>query len=345
MLRRPDRPGRRGGEVADDGVDVDLLTQPVREGCRRALGVDACPVEPTIDRAVDARPNGLEEPRDDERRDGDGHRLRPEHRAERTLQDEHDGDVRREQDDRHETVRDAAADQPVDVVQPVAHDRDTNRERDRVQRNDSEVLEEQGDILWRRDERDAERHHGDRRRSHEPADLVARDVIGSSVPQHEGPDRQEEERDADERLDFIDRPEDPLRARDVERVSKPGDSANSAVSNRMRTVATATVSAAAMATQRQRGDRKRPSGNSSGTPTSTNTSDGMNNISTRRPDEDHKRVGRRQLDALSPARSSRRSTSQTRASSRGGSVRSGCRGRGWKETHRCRRRSGGSRCT
>ena len=56
-----DRPRRGGREVADDGVDVDLLTQPVREGRGRPLGVDACPVEPPIDRAVDARAHGLEE--------------------------------------------------------------------------------------------------------------------------------------------------------------------------------------------------------------------------------------------------------------------------------------------
>ena len=42
----------------------------------------------------------------------------------------------------HETVRDAATDQPIDVVEPVADDGDPDRQWDRVQRQDPERPEQ-----------------------------------------------------------------------------------------------------------------------------------------------------------------------------------------------------------
>ena len=84
-------------------------------------------------------------------------------------------------------------------------------DRDRVQRQDAEALE-QAAPLGRHEERDAERDHGDRRDRGEPADLVAPDVVGTAVAQHERRDRQREERERGDRLDGVGQVEERIEA-------------------------------------------------------------------------------------------------------------------------------------
>ena len=89
-----------------------------------------------VDAALDARPERVEERGDEQRGCRDRDSLVVDERAH--LRDEGDVDDRedREQDDRHEPVADRVADDPVDVVEAIAQDRDADRDRGEEQRQD-----------------------------------------------------------------------------------------------------------------------------------------------------------------------------------------------------------------
>ena len=110
-------------------VDVDLVAQPLAERVDDRSSVVSGPVEPAVHDTLDATAERLEQRERDER--GGGHRERAllGHRREHRLEPDDEPREHGDEDPRHDRPPDRAADEPVDLVQPVAEDRDARWSR------------------------------------------------------------------------------------------------------------------------------------------------------------------------------------------------------------------------
>src|SRR6266566_3180799 len=120
-------------ELTTHRVEVDLIAQSLAELVERARRIVAGVVEPSVYGDLHARAQGLEESEADERGPSDG-KLVParEWTKERLEQD----DAPKEGGADHRcraTVDECAIDEHIDVVEPIAEDRDACGDRDTVQ--------------------------------------------------------------------------------------------------------------------------------------------------------------------------------------------------------------------
>jgi hypothetical protein len=117
-------------EVIADRVQFDRVAQPGGEGRDGRVGVVAGTVEASVHVALDADPERVEQGGRDERRGGNANTARERERVggERDQPNE-DPDQERGED----RVGERAADQPVDLIQPVFENADADAERQRGQ--------------------------------------------------------------------------------------------------------------------------------------------------------------------------------------------------------------------
>ncbi|HYY18897.1 MAG TPA: hypothetical protein VE864_08655, partial [Streptosporangiaceae bacterium] len=118
-MGRLQRAGHDTGQVVVDRVQVHGVLEPGRERGDGPVGVVAGPVEPPVHHPLDPAAHRVEQRRRGQR--GDGHRRRgvqAEHQ--RAEQDRPGVDAGQQRGD--DRVRQRAADDPVDVVEPVLQD-------------------------------------------------------------------------------------------------------------------------------------------------------------------------------------------------------------------------------
>jgi len=127
-------------QLSRQRVQVDLVPEAGAERRDRAGGVVAAPVEAPVDRGLDAAAGRLEHPGDRQRRGGHDQAGLP---AEELAEPQDHPGVTQAEQDREQPVGERAADDAVQVVQPVAHDRRADRQRQDRQA-DTERHAEQG---------------------------------------------------------------------------------------------------------------------------------------------------------------------------------------------------------
>ena len=110
-------------------VEVDLVAQPRGEGVHRAGGVVARTVEAAVHRGLQPATGGVEHGRHRERRAGHGQRGAAGQRLQQRPQQRHHEEVESDQRGGQQPVGHRAADDPVDLVQPVPEDGDADRHR------------------------------------------------------------------------------------------------------------------------------------------------------------------------------------------------------------------------
>ena len=173
IVRGVERRVHDADDVAADRGHVDLVAQALGEVGRGSLGVVAGAVEAVVDRGLDAPPERLEQGGGEERGAGHGHGLAPDHVAEDGLEQEDRRGVDGEQRSADHGPRQAAADEPVDLVQAVAHHGDADGDRWQQER---QRRRHPGDVALRVEGDDDQETdgNGDRDRAerrHEPAQL------------------------------------------------------------------------------------------------------------------------------------------------------------------------------
>ena len=121
------RAGGHLGQVGGDRVQVDCVLQPGRERHHGLVGVIPDPVEPAVHRGLDSAAQRVEQRGDHQR--GGRHCNRAVERQHPSGQ-QHQACVQADQQAGDDGVGQGAADDAVDVVQPVLKDRDRDRDRD-----------------------------------------------------------------------------------------------------------------------------------------------------------------------------------------------------------------------
>ncbi len=117
-------------QIALDRGQVHVVAQALGERVGGPSGVVPGPIEPTVHHHLDASPQRLEEREDDEGRAGHCERAAPGDRAEHRGEADHEADERDHEDAGDGRPRDRAADDPIDLIEPIAQDGDGDRDRD-----------------------------------------------------------------------------------------------------------------------------------------------------------------------------------------------------------------------
>jgi hypothetical protein len=175
-------------ELIGQRVQVELLAQAGGEPLDGGRGVVAAPVESSVHDCLDAVAGRLEQGRRGQ--GGPGHRPVRRLAAEAAGQlpgHQHGAAVAKPQDDGEQPVDQGAVQQPVDVVEAIAQDRDPDGD---IQRPGAEQLEqavgvepERADGVGDRD-RDQDQPGGG-----EPLELLALNASGAVEPQRQGQGR------------------------------------------------------------------------------------------------------------------------------------------------------------
>jgi hypothetical protein len=145
-------------------IGIERVTEPGREPCHDRLGVVARPVEAAVDDALGSRAQRVEERGGAQRRRGDPDRRRERQRPGR---EQHEGDEDQREEPGDDGVGNRAADQPVDLEEPVLEDPDAEPDRERGNRREAEPRE-----LFEPSARPAESERG---RQSEEADAATRE--------------------------------------------------------------------------------------------------------------------------------------------------------------------------
>ena len=188
--RRPTVPVRSPATA----VEVDLVAESLGERGRRPLGVVAGAVEASVDGALDAPADGLEQGEGERawtrrrRASGPGSRRSRSACSPTTSAGEHD-----EQDAGDDRPRDRPRlMMPVDLVQAVAQDRDPDRDRDERDAGEDEQREAgRGRFVPRTPTRRSRTAASDATAANEPLELLALRSAGRSIPAMTSDDRQE----------------------------------------------------------------------------------------------------------------------------------------------------------
>src|SRR5229473_6038244 len=110
---------------------INLIAKCGTESRHRASSIILAAIETTIDDGLDAMAQGLEESSNDEGRDHDSDRIiLVEHPLEQGLQSKDEAKVKQGEQSSQAAIHERAVDQQVDIVQPIAQNREPNRERD-----------------------------------------------------------------------------------------------------------------------------------------------------------------------------------------------------------------------
>ena len=133
-MRGLQRPADDFAELGAERLELDLPSQAGAECLERAGGVDLRAVEAAVDERLDPPPGGAEKGGDGEGRSGDGELVPLCEGAERGLEPDDDAEVEARERCGQEAVDERAVDDPVDLVQAVAEDRDPGSDRDRRER-------------------------------------------------------------------------------------------------------------------------------------------------------------------------------------------------------------------
>ena len=124
---------------AAERLEVELVAQPPAERLERPRRVVAAAVEAPVHDRLDARPRRAEQRRHRERRGRD----REAGLADREPDQQHEPEVRAAERRGQRAVDQRAPDHQVDVVEPVAQDRDAGRHR---QRGEGEQADQEGGV-------------------------------------------------------------------------------------------------------------------------------------------------------------------------------------------------------
>jgi hypothetical protein len=116
----------RGGELVLHRRQVDRIPEPAGEGGHRRLGVIASTVEAPVDGPLDPLAQRVEQHRGDQRRGRHAHLAG---KRQNPGGQRHDADVHADDEPGDQRVRQRAADDPVDLVQPELQDADAESDR------------------------------------------------------------------------------------------------------------------------------------------------------------------------------------------------------------------------
>ena len=167
LHRAVDRPQ----QLAPHRFEIDRVAQAKREGGDDRLGVVARPVETPVDNPLHAQAQRVEQ-----RGGGQGRRGDADGRGERQHvgRQGDDADEHPNQQARQDRVRERAADQPVDLVQPVLEDPDADRNGERGNCQDGDlpygVIDERRAL--RAEDRDDRPHDARGRSADQPLQLL-----------------------------------------------------------------------------------------------------------------------------------------------------------------------------
>jgi hypothetical protein len=183
------RPGRlhrlvhHGEQLGRQGVQINLVAEADAEGLHRRGRVVPAAVKAPVDHCLRAASGRLEQGRHDQGRPSHHPARRvAAHPAEQLPQHQHRAAVDGAQEGAERAVDQRAVDQPVDVVQPEAQDRDACSDRDQ---GDDQPIEHGNQAAVReQDVAQQQKHEHQRGGVGEPLELLALHPTRAAKPHH-----------------------------------------------------------------------------------------------------------------------------------------------------------------